>query len=216
MDVAIVGGHGRVARRLARLLVARGDRVRGLIRNSDHARDLRDDGSEPVVCDVESASAEQLALAIDGADAVVFAAGAGSGSGPERKWTIDRDGAIKLIEAARADAIDRYVMISSLGAENPPSADDVFSVYLRAKAEADRALVDSGLDWTIVRPGLLADDPGRGRVQISTEPFRSNVPRDDVAAVLAATVHEPRSVQRILYVGAGDDRIEEALAAALT
>ena len=216
MDVVIVGGHGRVARRLARLLVARGDRVRGLIRNPDHARDLRDDGSEPVVCDVESASAEQLALAIDGADAVVFAAGAGSGSGPERKWTIDRDGAIKLIEAARADAIDRYVMISSVGAENPPSGDDVFSVYLRAKAEADRALMDSGLDWTIVRPGLLADDPGRGRVQISTEPFRSNVPRDDVAAVLAAIVHEPRSVQRILYVGAGDDRIEEALAAALT
>jgi uncharacterized protein YbjT (DUF2867 family) len=216
VDVAIVGGHGRVARRLARLLVARGDPVRGLIRNPDHARDLRDDGSEPVVCDVESASAEQLALAIDGADAVVFAAGAGSGSGPERKWTIDRDGAIKLIEAARADAIDRYVMISSLGAENPPSDDDIFSVYLRAKGEADRALMDSGLDWTIVRPGRLADDPGRGRVQISTELFRSNVPRDDVAAVLAAIVHEPRSVQRILYVGAGDDRIEETLAAALT
>jgi uncharacterized protein YbjT (DUF2867 family) len=216
VDVAIVGGHGRVARRLARLLVARGDRVRGLIRDPDHAGDLRDDGSEPVVCDVESASAEQLAPAIDGADAVVFAAGAGSGSGPERKWTIDRDGAIKLIDAARADAINRYVMISSFWAENPPSADDVFSVYLRAKAEADRALMESGLDWTIVRPGLLADDPGRDRVQISAEPFRSHVARDDVAGVLAAIVHEPRSVHRILYVGAGEERIEEALDAALT
>jgi uncharacterized protein YbjT (DUF2867 family) len=215
VDIAIVGGHGKVARRLARLLVARGDRVRGLIRKPDHADDLREDGVEPVLCDVERAGAEQLALAIDGADAVVFAAGAGPGSGPERKWTIDRDGAIKLIEAARADAIDRYVMISSIGAENPPSDDDVFSVYLRAKAEADRALVDSGLEWTIVRPVWLADDRGSGRVRISADPFRGKVPRDDVAAVLAAIVHEPRSVEHILYVGSGEDPIEEALGAAL-
>jgi uncharacterized protein YbjT (DUF2867 family) len=215
VDIAIVGGHGKVARRLARLLVARGDRVRGLIRDPDHAQDLREDGSEPVLCDIERAGAEQLALAIDGADAVVFAAGAGSGSGPERKWTIDRDGAIKLIEAARADAIDRYVMISSIGAENPPSDDDVFSVYLRAKAEADRALMDSGLQWTIVRPVRLADDPGSGRVRISAEPISGKVPRDDVAAVLAAIVHEPRSAEHILYVSSGDDPIEEALAAPL-
>ncbi|MGH2920174.1 MAG: SDR family oxidoreductase [Solirubrobacteraceae bacterium] len=219
MDVAIAGGHGKIARRLARLLVARGDRVRGLIRKPDHADDLRADGSEPVVCDIEHATAAQIALAIDGADVVVFAAGAGPGSGPERKWTVDRDGAIKLIDAARADAIDRYLMISSVGAENPPDGDDVFSVYLRAKAEADRALMESGLDWTIGRPDFLQDDPdpdpGRGRVRISTEPFRSKAPRDDVAAVLAVTLHEPRSVQRILYVGSGDDPIEDALAAAL-
>jgi uncharacterized protein YbjT (DUF2867 family) len=139
VDIAIVGAHGKVARRLARLLVARGDPVRGLIRNPDHAHDLRDDGVEPVLCDTERA---------------------GAGSGPERRWTIDRDGAIKLIEAARGDAIDRYVMISSIGAENPPSDDDVFSVFLRAKAEADRALMDSGLEWTIVRPVWLSDDPG--------------------------------------------------------
>jgi uncharacterized protein YbjT (DUF2867 family) len=216
VDIAIVGAHGKVARPLSLLLVARGDRVRGLIRKPDHADDLREDGVEPVLCDVESAGAEQLALAIDGADAVVFAAGAGPGSGPERKWTIDRDGAIKLIEAARADAIDRYVMISSIGAENPPSDDDVFSVYLRAKAEADRALVDSGLEWTIVRPVWLADDRGTGRVQISAEPLGGKVPRDDVAAALAAILHEPRSVEHILYVGPGEDPVEEALAAALT
>lgn len=215
VDVAIVGGHGKVARQLARLLVARGDRVRGLIRNPDHAEDLRADGGEPVLCDIEHASAEELASAIDSADAVVFAAGAGPGSGPERKWTVDRDGSIKLIEAARASAIERYVMVSSIGAEDPPADDDVFSVYLRAKAEADRALADSGLEWTIVRPGPLADEPGSGRVRIATQPFRAMVARDDVAAVLGAIVHEPRSAERVLYAGAGDDPIEEALDAAL-
>ena len=101
MDVVIAGGHGQVARRLTTLLAARGDRVRGLIRNPDHADDLRADGSEPVVCDLETAAIEDLATAIAGADAVVFAAGAGPGSGAERKLTIDRDGAIKLLEAAR-------------------------------------------------------------------------------------------------------------------
>jgi uncharacterized protein YbjT (DUF2867 family) len=215
VDIAIVGGHGKVARQLARLLATRGDRVRGLIRNPDHADDLRADGSEPVLCDIERASVEELASAIDGADAVVFAAGAGPGSGAERKWTVDRDGAIKLIEAARADAIERYVMVSSIGAEDPPADDDVFSVYLRAKAQADRALADSGLEWTIVRPGPLADEPGSGRVRIATDPFRTTVARDDVAAVLGAIVHEPRSAGRVLYAGAGDDRIEEALDAAL-
>ena len=212
MRVAIAGGHGQIALRLARVLAARGDEAVGLIRNPDQADDVKQAGAEPAVVDLEHASEDEVAQAVQGADAVVFAAGAGAGSGPERKWTIDRDGAIKLIEAARADAIDRYVMISSIGAENPPSDDDVFSVYLRAKAEADRALMDSGLQWTIVRPGFLADDPGSGRVRISPESFRTKVPRDDVAAVLAATVHEPRSAQHILYVGSSDDAIEAALA----
>src|SRR3954447_9067995 len=140
MDVVIAGGHGKIARRLARLLVARGDRVRGLIRNPDHADDLRADGSHAVVCDLESASVDEVAAAIETADAVVFAAGAGPGSGAERKLTMDRDGAIKLLEGARIAGVPRYVIVSSIGAENPPDGDDVFSVYLRAKAEADQAL----------------------------------------------------------------------------
>src|SRR3954469_19950999 len=102
MDVAITGGHGKIGRRLARRLVARGDRVRGLIRNPDHAADLREDGSEPVVCDLETAGVEEIAGAIAGAEAAVFAAGAGPGSGAERKWTVDRDGAIKLLRAAES------------------------------------------------------------------------------------------------------------------
>jgi uncharacterized protein YbjT (DUF2867 family) len=211
MDVVIAGGHGKVARRLARLLVERGDRVRGLIRNPSHADDLRSDGSEPVVCDLEAAGADEAVAAVEGADAVVFAAGAGPGSGAERKLTVDRDGALKLLEAARSAGVERYVIVSSVGAENPPDGDDVFSVYLQAKADADRAVAGSDRDWTIVRPGMLTDDPGTGRARIQTEPIRAHVARDDVAAVLGAVLHEPRSTRMTLYVVGGDEPIERAL-----
>jgi len=213
--IAIAGAHGQIARRLARLLAARGDSVRGLIRNPDHADDLRADGSEPVVCDLESATVDELAQAIEGADAVVFAAGAGPGSGTERKNTMDRDGAIKLLEAAKAAGVPRYVIVSSIGAESPPQDDEVFSVYLRAKADADAAVAASDRDWTIVRPGSLTDDPGSGRVTLSADPVRDRVARDDVAAVLAAVLAEPRSAGRTFYVIAGDDPVDEALEALL-
>jgi uncharacterized protein YbjT (DUF2867 family) len=216
MDIVIAGAHGKIARRLARLLVARGDSVRGLIRNPDHAEDLRADGSEPVLLDLEAAEPEQVAEAVAGADAVVFAAGAGPGSGPERKLTVDRDGAIKLLEGARAADVPRYVMISSVGAESPPDDDDVFSVYLRAKAEADRALTASDRDWTVVRPGSLSDDRGTGRVRIQTDSIRDQVPRDDVAAVLAAVLAEPRSARLTIYVVGGEEPIEQALEAVLS
>jgi uncharacterized protein YbjT (DUF2867 family) len=215
VDVAIAGGHGKIARRLARRLVARGDTVRGLIRNPEHTADVRADGAEPVLCDVERAEVADIATAISGADAVVFAAGAGPGSGAERKWSMDRDGAIKLLEAARSAGVERYTMISSIGAEAPPPGDDVFSVYLRAKAEADRALVASDREWTIVRPGRLTDDPGTGRVRIDVQPLRGRVPRDDVAAVLDETLHAPAAVRVILYVISGDEPVEQALAAVL-
>jgi uncharacterized protein YbjT (DUF2867 family) len=215
MDIVIAGGHGKVARRLTALLVARGDRVRGLVRNPDHAADLRADGSEPVVCDLEQAGVEDVASAIAGADAVVFAAGAGPGSGAQRKLTVDRDGAIKLLAAAQSAGVERYVMVSSIGAEAPPDGDDVFSVYLRAKAEADAALAASDRAWTIARPGSLTDDPGTGRARITAEPARGDVSREDVAAALDAMLHEPRSVGHTLYVVGGEDPIAQALAAAL-
>jgi len=215
MDVAIAGAHGQIARRLTRLLAARGDRVRGLVRNPNHADDVRSDGGEPVVCDLEHATTEEIAAAIAGADAVVFAAGAGPGSGAERKFTMDRDGAIKLLEAARAAGVERYVIVSAVGAENPPAGGDVFGAYLRAKAEADRALADSDRAWTIVRPVRLTDDPGTGRVRLNTEPARGEVSRDDVARVLEAVLHEPRSAHLILYVIEGDEPVDEALAAML-
>jgi uncharacterized protein YbjT (DUF2867 family) len=215
MDVAIAGAHGQIARRLTRLLAARGDRIRGLIRNPAHADDVRADGAEPVLLDLETAGPDEVAAAIDGADAVVFAAGAGPGSGAERKMTVDRDGAVALVRAADAASVGRYVIVSSVGAEAPPDGDDVFSVYVRAKAEADQAVMASDLDWTVVRPGPLTDAPGTGTVRLETQPFRDDVTRDDVARVIAATLAEPRSAGLVLYLADGDVPVEEALAATL-
>jgi nucleoside-diphosphate-sugar epimerase len=198
--------------RLTARLVARGDSVLGLIRNPDHAPEVQDAGAEPVVCDLERAGVEDVAAAVERAEAVVFAAGAGPGSGAERKLTMDRDGAIKLLDAT-ADRAVPFVIVSSVGAENPPpeSDDEVFSVYLRAKAAADAAVQSSERDWTIVRPGRLTDEPGTGRVRIDTDPFRGAVARDDVAEVLDAVLHDPRASHRTLYVNGGEQPVEQAL-----
>jgi nucleoside-diphosphate-sugar epimerase len=216
MDVAIAGGHGQIARRLASLLAARGDHVRGLIRNPNHAAAVHATGADPVVCDLEAVDSGAIAEAIEGADAVVFAAGAGPGSGTARKLTMDRDGAIKLLDAARAVGAQRYVIISSVGAESPPGGDEPFSVYLQAKAAADAAVAASDRDWTIVRPGRLTDEPGTGRVRVQADAFRGEVPRDDVAAVLAAVLPEPRATGATLYVNGGEDPVDAALAGALS
>ena len=213
MKVAIAGAHGKIALRLAPRLVARGDTVVGLIRNPDHAGDVRAQGAEPAVCDLEQATVPEIAEAISGADVAVFAAGAGPGSGAERKFTMDRDGAIKLLLAAAEAGAPRYLIISSTGAENPPDDDDVFSVYLRAKAEADAAVRASERDWAIIRPGHLTDDPGTGRVRIETSTFRGQIPREDVAAVLEALLHDVPVSRQIFYLNAGDVPVQQALRA---
>jgi nucleoside-diphosphate-sugar epimerase len=213
VKVAIAGAHGKIALRLTPRLVARGDTVIGLIRNPDHAADVRAQGGEPVVCDLEQATVGQIAEAISGCDAAVFAAGAGPGSGAERKFTMDRDGATKLLEAATEAGAPRYLIISSTGAENPPPGDDVFSVYLRAKAEADAAVMGSDRDWVVVRPGSLNDEPGTGRVRIQTAPFRGRIPREDVAAVLEAVLHDVPVARQVFYVNRGEDPIPQALRA---
>jgi nucleoside-diphosphate-sugar epimerase len=213
MRIAIAGGHGQIALHLTRLLHARGDDVISLIRNPAHADDVRDAGGEPTVCDLESATVEEVTEAIRGADAAVFAAGAGPGSGAERKLTVDRDGAVKLLAAAVAVDAPRYVIVSSIGAEDPPAGDDVFNVYLRAKAEADAAVRGSDRQWTIVRPGALTDDAGTGRVRLSTDPFRGEVAREDVAAVLDAVLGRHLAIEKIFYVNGGEDPIDQALAA---
>jgi uncharacterized protein YbjT (DUF2867 family) len=213
MNIVIAGGHGKIALHLARRLDARGDRVRSLIRNPAHAGEVEDAGGEPVVCDLEQAGEEAVARAIAGADAVVFAAGAGPGSGPERKWTMDHGGAVKLIAAAKAEGIRRYVMVGSMGADPDAPGDDTFAVYLRAKGQADADLVASGLDYTIVRPGHLTDDPGAGGVTLGSKVDRGKIPRDDVAAVLAAVLHEPATVGLTFEVVSGEVSIDDAIAA---
>ena len=212
MRVVIAGGHGQIALRLERLLSARGDDVAGLIRNPDHGDDLRAAGAEPVVCDLEHASEDEVAAAIAGAHAVVFAAGAGPGSGEARKETMDYGGAVKLIGAARANKIARYVMVSSVGAD-PDAEGEGFAAYLRAKGRADAELAASGLDYTIVRPGRLTDDPGTGHVELGEDVQRAEIPRDDVAAVLAACLGEPGTIAKTFVVVSGETPIEDAVRA---
>ena len=180
-----------------------------LIRNPDHADDVRDAGGDPVVCDLEQADDALVATAVRGAGAVVFAAGAGPGSGPQRKGTMDLGGAVKLMNAAKAAGILRYVMVSSINADANHPGDDTFSVYLRAKGEADAELAASGLDYTIVRPGPLTNDRGTGRVALDAG--RGDVTRDDVAAVLAAVIHEPGTIGRTFELSGGETPIDQAL-----
>jgi uncharacterized protein YbjT (DUF2867 family) len=214
MKVAIAGGHGKIARLLEGLLVERGDAAVGLIRNPDHADDLRGIGAEPMLCDLEQADSKEVADAVAGADAVVFAAGSGPGGGVERKRTMDLGGALKLIEAAKANRISRYLIVSSMGAADPPAeGGDGFGEYLRAKGEADRAVATSGLDYTIVRPGRLSDDPGSGRVQVAPRLERGSVPRADVAAVLLGCLDVENTIGRDFDLLSGETPIEEALAA---
>jgi uncharacterized protein YbjT (DUF2867 family) len=208
--VAIAGGHGKIALRLARRLTERGEQVRSLIRNPDHEADIREVGAEPALCDLENASEDDAAAAVRGADAVVFAAGAGPGSGPERKWTMDYGGAVKLIAAAKANDIRRYLMISSMGAD-PNAEGEGFAIYLRAKGKADEDLVASGLDYTIVRPGSLTDDPGTGNVNLAEHVDRGEIPRDDVAAVLDACLGAANTVGRTFEVVSGEVPVDEAV-----
>jgi uncharacterized protein YbjT (DUF2867 family) len=208
MRVAIAGGHGQIALRLARVLSERGDEVVSLIRNPDHEDDVRAAGAEPVVLDLENAGEDEVAAAIAGADAVVFAAGAGPGSGPERKETMDYGGAVKLI-----GPVKRYVMVSSMGADPDAPGDDTFAVYLRAKGKADAALRESGLDYTVIRPGALTNDPGTGRVALTENGERGQIPRDDVADVLAAVLPARNTIGKTLDLVSGDVPVAEAVQA---
>jgi nucleoside-diphosphate-sugar epimerase len=209
--VVIAGGHGKIALLLGELLAERGDTVRGLIRNPDQEGDLRAVGIEPVLCDLESDG--EVPAAVRGADAVVFAACAGPGSGAERKTTMDLEGATKLIDAAEAEGVSRYLMVSAMGAADPPAAsdDDLFGAYLRAKAAADEALRASGLDFTIVRPGGLTDDPGAGLVSIAERLDRGQIPRADVAAVFVACLDDPRTIGQSFDLTSGETPITAAL-----
>lgn len=212
MRVVIAGGHGKIALQLERLLAARGDRPVGIVRNPDHVADVEATGAEALVLDLESADVTELAAALEGADAVVFAAGGGPGSGAARKETVDKGAAILLADAAERAGVRRYLMVSAMGTEHAdPSSDDVFQVYLRAKQAADDDLRARDLDWTVVRPGRLTDDPGTGRVRVGTLE-RGDIARADVAAVLAGCLDAPTTVGRTFDVLAGDVPVDEALA----
>ncbi len=211
MDIVIAGGHGKVAMALHPILVARGHSVRALIRTPDPAREVENAGAQPVICDLEASG--DISDAVGQAHAVIFAAGAGAGSGPERKISMDRDGAIKLIMAAKANGIPRYLMISTFHADRP-RGDEVFRTYMRAKAEADHVLRAAGLDYTIIRPGRLTDEPGTGRIALAPWLKGADIPRADVAALLAAVLENDNAVNRLWEATGGDTPIPWAIEAA--
>lgn len=213
MRVMIAGGHGQIAMHLTAQLAENGDRPIGLIRNPDHATDIAAIGGSSVVVNLEQVTSEALAEQIAGADAVVFAAGAGPGSGAARKLTVDLGAAVKLIEAAGLAGVRRYVMVSAINADAyDADSDDVYQVYLRAKSEADRALRESGLDWTIVRPGRLTDDDATGRVRIAESVPRGDIPRVDVASVIGECLRDQRAIGAQFELVSGDTEITEAIA----
>ncbi|MGJ5833513.1 SDR family oxidoreductase [Streptomyces ossamyceticus] len=212
MRIVIAGGHGQIALRLERLLAARGYEVAGLVRRAEHADDLRAAGAEPVHCDLESASVEEVAEHLRGADAAVFAAGAGPGSGAARKDTVDRGAAVLFADAAVRAGVRRHLVVSSMGANPDHEGDEVFDVYLRAKGEADayvRGL--DALDWTILRPGQLTDDAGTGLVRLEASTGRGPIPRDDVAAVLAELLETPATAGLVLETISGSTPVSVAV-----
>ncbi|MEU8465984.1 SDR family oxidoreductase [Streptomyces sp. NPDC029003] len=212
MRIVIAGGHGRIALRLERLLAARGYEVAGIIRDPEQGADLREAGAEPVLCDLESASVEHVAGILHGADVAVFAAGAGPGSGAGRKETVDRGAAVLFADAAERARVRRFLMVSSMGADPRHEGDEVFDVYLRAKGEADEYLrTRLGLEWTVLRPGTLTDDPGTGLVRLEAHTGPGRVPRDDVAAVLAELVDTPATAGLTLELVSGSTPVSVAV-----
>ncbi|MBD8702570.1 SDR family oxidoreductase [Frigoribacterium sp. CFBP9039] len=221
MRIVIAGGHGKIALLLERRLADAGHDPVGIVRNADHTADLETAGARALVLDLEKTDVDTLAGHLDGADAVVFAAGGGGGSGAERKLTIDRDGAVLLADAAEKAGVGRYVMVSAIGTDDfdPARAelpaendDDVYQVYMRAKSEADADLRGRDLDWTIVRPGGLTDDAGTGLVTVGTTVDRGTIPRADVAEIIATALIEGTAVKTQFEVVSGDATVSDALA----
>ena len=210
MNVLIAGANGKIARRLARVLREGGHDVRGIIRSPEQADSIRELGAEPVILDLEQEVDWSVA---DGSDAIVFAAGAGPGSDPERKQTMDLGGAVKLVDSAEAQGVGRFVMVSAMGAADPESGPEKMQPYLRAKAAADERLAASSLDWTIVRPGSLTDEAPTGLVDVGVPSLgrRGEITRDDVAAVLAACLELDATVGKTFEVLGGETEIRKAL-----
>jgi cytosine deaminase len=211
MKIAIAGGHGKIALILARLLRDRGEQPRSLIRDPAQSEEVRDAGGEPVVLDLENATDDEVDAALSDCQAVVFAAGAGPESGPDRKETVDYGAAVRLVEAARRNKVGRYVMISSAGADPDAEGDGDFAVYLRAKGRADRELAGSGLDFTIIRPVRLSDRAGTGLVSVDESTMAADVPREDVAESVAEVLRQDSTVGATFVLGSGEDRIADAL-----
>ncbi len=213
-SVTIIGGHGKVALLLAPLLVERGDAVTSVFRNPDHTEEVAQTGASTVVADVETLDVEEIAALLRGQDVVVWSAGAGGGN-PQRTWAVDRDAAIRTIDAAQRAGVRRFVMVSYVGAgqDHGVPEDHSFYPYAQAKADADDHLRASGLDWTIVAPGTLTLEEPTGAIElVSGSDGAHDTSRANVARVIVAALEEPASIGRMIEFADGDTPIAEALA----
>lgn len=215
MRVVIAGGHGQIALRLEKLLAERGDQAVGIVRNPDHVADLEAIGAEAVVLDLEKSDVDAVAKVLDGADAAIFSAGAGPGSGTARKDTVDRAAAELFAAASEQAGVRRHIQVGSINADKWETADvsDDFRIYLKAKKAAEDDLRARDLDWTILRPGQLTNDEGTGKVLIDEAVERGPIPRQDVAAILVALLDNPSTVGRVLTAISGDTAIDQAVSA---
>jgi uncharacterized protein YbjT (DUF2867 family) len=214
MRVVIAGGHGKIALLLEHILAERGDQAVGLVRNPAQVADVRKAGAEAVICDLEAASADDVAVLLSGADAVVFAAGAGAGSGAPRKDSVDRAGSVLMADAAERAGVRRFVQVSSMGAGRPPrpGSGEVWAAYITAKTAAEADLRARDLDWTILRPGSLTEAPASGRIRLAAPPVPGGtVPRADVAAVIAALLDHPGTRHQTLELVGGDSPVAAAV-----
>ncbi len=212
-DYVIVGGHGKVALLLAGALTAQGHGVRSTIRRMNHGADVEARGAVPMLLDVEAGDAAAFAEVFTGADGVVFSAGAGGDGNAERKRTVDLEGSLKSIEGARLAGVRRFVQVSAVGVDDPlpEGTDPVWRAYVEAKRDADAALRTSGLDWTIVRPGRLTDEPATDAVQVG-QGLRGDVTRADVAAVLLAALEDDSLIGAQFDLIGGETPVPDALA----
>src|SRR3984885_11335059 len=214
MRVVIAGGHGKIALLAERLLAGRGDQVAGLIRNPAQAAEVQQAGADAVVCDLETAAAEDVAVRLSGGAAGVFAAGAGPGGGAPRKDSVARGASVLMADASERAGVRRFVQISSMGAGQPPQpgADEVWAAYITAKTAAEDDLRSRDLDWTILRPGGLTDAPATGRIHLAAPPVPAGtIPRADVAGVIVALLDDPGSRHLTLELVSGDSPIDEAV-----
>lgn len=214
MQIVVAGGHGQIALRVERQLAEAGHVALGIVRNPEHVDDVRATGAEALVLDLEDARVEDVAGHLDGVDAVLFAAGAGPGSGVARKDSVDRGASALLADAAEQAGVGRFVQISSMGAGAPPrpGTDETFAAYLQAKTAAEDDLRRRNLGWTVLRPGGLTNSPGTGRVRLAPSVPRGQISRDDVAAVLTALLTGSRGIRQTLELVSGDTPIDEAVA----
>ena len=211
--IAIVGGHGKIARLLIPLLADAGHQPVALVRNADYRAELEGLGAEVGILDIEQDDASAFATAFTGADAIVFAAGGGPDGNVERKKTVDLGGSLKSIDGAQTAGVHRFVQISAINVDEPVTAEagEVWSAYVEAKRDADIALRASDLDWTIIRPGGLTDEAPTGRIHLAEKVDRAQIPRADVAALIAATLDSPATIGHQWEVVSGDQPIADAI-----